>query len=79
MLPILLPKVTKHWNLPLATKLGSSFTSFLPLLLKGVNLNHFGLSFPDITFHLNLEKTCPTTFVERRKIMSFSIWWKEGE
>jgi hypothetical protein len=33
------------WNLPLATKLGSSLTSFLPLLFKNTNLNHLSIFF----------------------------------
>jgi hypothetical protein len=33
------------WNLPLATKLGSSLTSFLPLLFKDTNLDHLSISF----------------------------------
>ncbi len=33
------------WNLPLATKLWSSLTSFLPLLFKGTNLDHLFLFF----------------------------------
>jgi hypothetical protein len=33
------------WNLPLATKLGSSFVFFLPLLFKGTNLDHLFISF----------------------------------
>jgi hypothetical protein len=51
---------------PRATKLGSSFTSFLLLLFKGTNLNHYGLSFPNITFDLNIGKTC-----------SYNIPWEE--
>jgi len=57
-----LPLAIKHWNLPLATKLGFSFTSFLLLLFKHMNLNHFGLSFPNITFKLNLEKNYSCNF-----------------
>jgi hypothetical protein len=58
---ILLPLATKHGNLlllfSLVTKWGSSFTSFL--LFKRAKLNHLELSFPDIIFNSNLEKTCP--------------------
>ncbi len=32
------------------------FLHFLLLLIKGTNLNNFGLSFLDIIFNLNLEK-----------------------
>jgi hypothetical protein len=42
--------------LPLATKWGSSFTSFL--LFKRVKFDHLGLSFPDIISNSNLEKAC---------------------
>jgi hypothetical protein len=74
-----LPRATKHWNLPLGTKLGSSFTSFLLLLFKSANLDHFGFSFPDIIFEVNLEKFVLTIFLGRRKMISFSRWRKEGE
>jgi hypothetical protein len=33
------------WNLPLATKLRFSFTSFLPFLFKGTNWDHLSLYF----------------------------------
>jgi alpha-N-acetylglucosamine transferase len=42
--------------LALATKWGSSFTSFL--LFKRAKLDHFGLFFSDIILISNLEKTC---------------------
>jgi hypothetical protein len=38
-------KSNQTWNLPLATKLGSSFAFFLPLFFKGVNLDHLFLFF----------------------------------
>jgi hypothetical protein len=38
-------KSHQAWNLPLATMLGFSFTSFLPLLFKGTNLDHLFLYF----------------------------------
>jgi hypothetical protein len=38
-------KGQQAWNLPLATKLGSSLASFFLLLFKGVNLDHLALSF----------------------------------
>jgi hypothetical protein len=42
--------------LPLATKWGSSFTSFL--LFKKAKSDDFGFSFLNILFNSNLEKTC---------------------
>jgi hypothetical protein len=63
-----LPLATKQWNLPLATKLRSSFTSFLLLFFKRVNLNHWWLSLSlDIIFNSNLENICSQNLVEEEK------------
>jgi len=76
MFIFLISKTTKHWNFPLATKhwnllrtikLGSSFTSLFLLPFKGVNLNHLALYFSNITFNLNLEKTCSYNFPRKEK------------
>ncbi len=79
MFLLLFPRATKHWNLPLATKLGSSFTSFLLLLFKSTNLNHFELYFSDIISELNIGKLILTTFFRRKRMISISRWWKEGK
>jgi hypothetical protein len=51
---LLPPLVFEHENLllPLATKWGSSF-----LLFKNAKLDHFALSFLDIIFNSNLERS----------------------
>jgi hypothetical protein len=62
-----LARATKHWNLPLVIELGPSFTSFLFLLFKKANLDHWGFfSLPDIIFDLNLENT-----------YSYNLFWEE--
>jgi len=53
---IFLPLATKHWNLPLVTELGSSFTFFLLLLFKRANLNHLGLFLFGHNFLLEFRK-----------------------
>jgi hypothetical protein len=35
-------------------------------------LDYFGFCFPDIIFDLNLQKLVPTTFLGRKKIISFN-------
>ncbi len=61
------PLASKHWihlnghqiwNLPLATKLSFSFNSFLPLLFKSANLDHFYFSFFGCDFQFESLKTC---------------------
>jgi hypothetical protein len=61
-----LPRTTKQWNFPLATELGSSFTSFF-FLLKRANLDHLELSFRRIIFNSNLVNTCSHNLLEEKK------------
>jgi hypothetical protein len=57
-----------------------SSASFLLLLFKGVNLDHFGVFFFGHNFsNLNLGKLVPTTFLLKRRMINLSKWWKEGE
>jgi hypothetical protein len=58
VLLLFLPLGTKHWNLPLAIELGSSFISFLLHLFKRANSDHLGLSFRRIIFYSTFENTC---------------------
>jgi hypothetical protein len=68
VLLFLLPLPTKQWNLPLATELGSSFTSFHLLLLKGANSDHLELSSGhDFQFQIFIILV-PTTFIGKRKM-----------
>jgi hypothetical protein len=61
------PLPTKQWNLPRATDLGSSFTSFHLLFLKKANADHLELFSPDIIFNSNLENICFHNLFEEKE------------
>jgi hypothetical protein len=73
VLLLLLPLATKQWNLSRATKLGYSFTSFLFLLFKRTNLDHWWFSLFEREFSIQILRTfIPTTFLSRKRMISLS-------
>ncbi len=55
--------------LPLATKLGATFTSFHLLLLKKVNSDHLEFFFKRIIFNSNLENIESHNLFEEKKMI----------
>ncbi len=82
MLPRWLPNMEhlrghQVWNLPLASKLGFSLTSLLPLLFKNTNLDNLSL-FSNVIFDLNIWKLVPTwylTLFSQLKIWVVNVAW----